>query len=218
MARREICTRPACTHAIKLASVHFKDHKFISPYFAASAKTARLCRSAYLTRPGWNWSRCGGVIWRQSCDVMFNPVRKCKAWKCARRLATLSSQHIKIKDNSSEFYLPWTEVVFSSPPGRTTTRERSLSMRFSFWSMFKGGFPGNHWDKPGESSFFNPGGDGALLLVDTLLLDTNMENGLRVPSALVKHSQRNQHLYHPKLKFHIFSTHHCVDGGSRNIV
>lgn len=35
--------------------------------------------------------------------------------------------------------------------------------------MVRGGLPGNHWDKPGESSFFIPGGDGALLLVDTLL-------------------------------------------------
>lgn len=152
---------------------------------------------------------------------MFNPIRKCRAWKYARCLVTWSSQRIKIKDNGSEFYLPWTEVVFSSPPGRTTTRERSLSMRFSFWSMVKGGFPGNHWDKPGESSFFNPGGDGALLLVDTLLLDTNMESSLRVPSALVKmsdfqlwHSRRNQHLVHPNLKFNTFSTHH---GGSGDI-
>lgn len=68
----------------------------------------------------------------------------------------------------SGLYLPWTEVVFSSPPGRTTTRDSSLSTRFSFWSMVRGGLPGNHWDKPGESSFFIPGGDGALLLVDTL--------------------------------------------------
>lgn len=67
-------------------------------------------------------------------------------------------------------YLPSTEVVFSSPPGRTTTRDSSLSARFSFCSMVSGGFPGNHWDKPAESRFFNPGGDGALLLVDTLLI------------------------------------------------
>lgn len=60
-------------------------------------------------------------------------------------------------------YLPCTEVVFSSPPGRTTTRDSSLSTRFSFCSMVG---PGNHC----ESRFFNPGGDGALLLVDTLLL------------------------------------------------
>lgn len=31
----------ALTQAIKLASVQFKDHEFISPYFAASAKTTR---------------------------------------------------------------------------------------------------------------------------------------------------------------------------------
>lgn len=74
----------------------------------------------------------------------------------------------------SELYLPGTVVIFSSPPGRTTTRERSLSIRFSFWSMVKWGFPGYHWEKPGESSFFSPGGDGALLLVDTLLLDKNV--------------------------------------------
>ena len=65
-------------------------------------------------------------------------------------------------------YLPWTVVIFSIPPGKTTTRERSLSMRFSFWSMVKWGFPGYHWEKPGESRSFSPGGDGALLLVDTL--------------------------------------------------
>lgn len=63
-------------------------------------------------------------------------------------------------------YLACTEVVFSSPQGRTTTRDSSLSTRFSFCSMVG---PGNHWDKAAESRFFNPGGDGALLLVDTLL-------------------------------------------------
>lgn len=65
-------------------------------------------------------------------------------------------------------YLPWTVVILSSPSGRTTARDRSWLMGFSFWSMVRWGPPGYHWDRSEESSVFSPGGDGALLLTETL--------------------------------------------------
>lgn len=146
--------------------------------------TTAFSDSTHLTQSVRSRTSCDDLIRHQSHDVGL------KCWMFSVRKKFTPTVFNKpaftevIQVNLHASYLPSTWVFFSTPPGKTTIRESSLSIRFSFWSMVKRGLPGCHWEKPEQSAVFSPGGDGALVLVDTLQLDKKMAS-LRFAAAFV---------------------------------